>query len=330
MINEYLEKKHGELRKEKHALKEELRRIQIHIKENRKFIELLEQSEDPDIESFSPRAGNSKDKEKIKELQEEQKRLLQEEEEKQQALDVCRENEKELAAVKKEVQTEKSAGNAEKYRLKILEAQENERQRIARELHDTTVQDMTSLIHKTELCMKLVDLDPSRCKLELNVVSKILRETVNEARNNIYNLRPMSFDDIGLDVTIQRLIEKLETTTSKKISFFMKGTPYPIQSVIGITLVRIIQEACVNAIKHADPSLIKVVLQYEPKRILIQIENDGKGFDSEKEMSVQKKDNSGFGLSIMKERVYLLSGTIRIVSKINSGTKIFVEVPITE
>jgi two-component system sensor histidine kinase DegS len=144
----------------------------------------------------------------------------------------------------------------------------------------------------------------------------------------IYNLRPMSFDDIGLDVTIMRALEKLETSESKKISFKVEGESCQIKPVIGITLLRIIQEACNNSIKYANASLIQVLLRYETDRIFVSIEDNGNGFDTENNDIKSRKDNSGFGLSMMRERVYLLSGSISIESKINYGTKITVNVPI--
>ena len=173
-------------------------------------------------------------------------------------------------------------------------------------------------------------MDKVRCKLELNIMSKTLRDIINDTRNMIYNLRPMSFDDIGLEVTIERALEKLESSETKKINFSVVGKSYKINPVIGITLLRIIQEACSNAIRHADCSVIKVVLNYQPGTIILSIEDDGKGFVYEENECNCKADNSGFGLSMMRERVYLLSGKIDIHSKTNAGTKIQVEVPIAE
>ena len=98
--------------------------------------------------------------------------------------------------------------------------------------------------------------------------------------------------------------------------------------VIGITILRIVQEACNNAVKYADASIISVKLVYKENEIIISIEDDGKGFDVEHLDTSSRNDNSGFGLSMMKERVYLLSGKIDISSKVNEGTKIRVIVPI--
>ena len=131
-----------------------------------------------------------------------------------------------------------------------------------------------------------------------------------------------------MDVTIERALDKLENNESKKIKFSVEGKSYPIKPVIGITLLRIIQEACSNAIRHAKASIIRVTLSYEEEKIMVVIEDDGSGFEMDKLDEKSRKDNSGFGLSMMKERVYLLSGNINITSKINCGTKILVEVPI--
>lgn len=217
----------------------------------------------------------------------------------------------------------------ERYHTSLLETQENERQRISRELHDSTVQNLTAMVHMAELCSKLVDMDPIRCKLELSKMIKNLREIIDDTRKMIYNLRPMSFDDIGLDITIERTLDKLEATGTKKIHFVVEGTPYQLKPIIGITLLRIIQEACSNAICHANPTLIHVLLRYEQGAITVIVEDDGTGFDVHILDERPRDDNSGFGMSMMKERVYLLSGSIQIDSKIDVGTKIVVKVPIS-
>lgn len=335
MVNEYLEKIQNHFLKEKVDIEKNINSLQIHLKENVELIKLLEENSDPNYASFSPRELNPKNKEKIKELEEERKSIEVQIKEEQKKYNECLEKIQEISEVidslgESNAEQDFSNIDIEAYRLSLLETQENERQRISRELHDSTVQNLTSMVHKVELCSKLVEMDPIRCKLELITMGKTLREIINDTRQMIYNLRPMSFDDIGLDITIERALEKLENSEAKKIDFSVIGESYEIKSVIGITLLRIVQEACSNAIKYAASSFIKVTLEYEPNRILLTIEDDGLGFDLENVDTLSKKDNSGFGLSMMKERVYLLSGNINIESKINCGTKISVEVPIAE
>lgn len=334
MISEYLKKFQSELMTNKEDIHKSIQTLELQMKENKAFIMLLKEENDSNYESFSPRDVNPKGREQILHLEEQQK-LLQEQldtRKKEYTFCVTKLNElnEAISELEQEINDNNSDISDEIFRLKLLETQENERQRISRELHDSTVQNLTSLVHKTELCSKLIDMDKVRCKLELNIMSKTLRDIINDTRNMIYNLRPMSFDDIGLEVTIERALEKLESSETKKINFSVVGESYKINPVIGITLLRIIQEACSNAIRHADCSVIKVVLNYQPGTIILSIEDDGKGFVYEENECNCKADNSGFGLSMMRERVYLLSGKIDIHSKTNAGTKIQVEVPIAE
>lgn len=333
MVTSYLERLHDECLSKKNQYDEKLNELQIHLKENMEFIKMLEESNDSSYEAFTPREINSKHKEKISELKEEQKAIVQELDKTKEEYDICIKKLDEITSVIKVakstlIQKKNEAVESDLYRLMILETQENERQRISRELHDSTVQNLTSLVHKTELCSKLIEMDPVRCKLELITMSKTLRDIINDARQMIYNLRPMSFDDIGLEVTIERTLEKLKTMAAKNISFTVVGEPYDIKPVIGITLLRIIQEACNNAIKHAEASIICVKLIYREKEVIVSIEDDGKGFDMESLDVNSRNDNSGFGLSMMKERVYLLSGNIEMTSRVNAGTKVVVTVPI--
>ncbi|MFV0465805.1 MAG: sensor histidine kinase [Lachnospiraceae bacterium] len=215
------------------------------------------------------------------------------------------------------------------YRLKILEIQEMERQRIARELHDSSVQSITGLIYKTELCSKLIDIDPIRCRMELIRISNTMQEVIDEMRQMIYDLRPMSFDDIGFEISLEKIISKIVDGTTIKADLKVVGNPCTVNPIIAITIVRIIQEACNNAVKYAECKQIKANIEYRDKKLFIEISDDGKGFDVGQELEL-KDDNSGFGLSSMRERVYLLSGEIKIQSEMSRGTKIFIQIPICE
>lgn len=212
--------------------------------------------------------------------------------------------------------------------LQILQNQELERKRIARELHDSTVQNLTSLIHKTELCSKYVDIDHIRTKLELEIMKKTLRTTINDMREIIFDLRPMSLDDLGLIPTVERFIKQITDSSNIKITFNYEDDNSNIYSIIHLTLFRFIQEACNNVLKHAKADNIEINLTYDKSDINLEIKDDGIGFDIEKHMK-ESLNNSNFGLSIMKERVYLLSGQINIESKKNMGTKISINIPMS-
>lgn len=335
MVISYLENLKKEYIEEKLTAEKELDALMIHLRENIAFIKLLEETNNPDFESFTPWEVNTKNKKKIFELLEEQKEIQKSIDKQKIYCAKCGERLEELLNViceakedEKRKTQEQEFELSEAYRVALLETQENERKRISRELHDNTIQNLTSLVHKAELCAKLIDRDTVRCKLELSMMSKTLREIIDDTRQMIYDLRPMSFDDIGLNITIERALDKIERRESRKINFIVEGEPYQIKPVIGITLLRIIQEGCNNAIRHAEGSCIQVILTYLPDMVSIKIEDDGKGFDMNQVAGEDREDNSGFGLSMMRERVYLLSGNIDIDSKLDGGTKIIVNVPI--
>lgn len=214
--------------------------------------------------------------------------------------------------------------------INILEIQEQDRQRIARDLHDSTVQNLTSLIHKCELCMHLVDIDSIRTKLELSTMSNTLKAVINEIREIIYDLKPMSLDDLGLLTTIERYINQIMMNHDIKVKVKHNDERQDVLPVIKLSIFRIVQEACNNAIKHADAKNIDIDIIYKEKYISLSIRDDGRGFDAECRRSSETADLSGYGLSIMRERVNLLSGTMAIQSTINKGTIITITIPITK
>ena len=336
MVKEYLDKIKDEYIENKLSISEKLTSAENHYKENIKMIQMLEDSEDPNFEAFTPRQVNSYNRSKISELNEQQR--LIEAQIKVLHNDLAEINRKidEVTSVIRVYRNDMSSVNtvsntsagSEDTNLMILERVELERQRIARDLHDSSVQSLTSLLHKTELCMKLIDLDPIRCKLELSSNSKILKDVINEMRNMIYNLRPMSFDDIGFDITVERVLDKLKQINNIRYSFDIKGQPYELKNIYFLSLLRIIQEACSNSVKHGEADFIKVILEYVKNYLNLLIEDDGKGFDISTIPESTRNDNSGFGLSMMKERVTFLSGTMDIDSSIGNGCKININIPI--
>lgn len=310
--------------------------LQNSMKQNIQMIQLLEDTNDPNIESFTPRQVNGYNRKKLIELQDEQKELIKQ-------LNVLRSDVStidmkidEINSVLKVVREDISSSpidmeenNLTKdMKLAVLHSLERDRQRIARDLHDTTVQSLTSLVHKTELCLKLIDMDPIRCRLEMNTIGKTLREVIDDARRMIYDLRPMSFDDIGFDVTVERFLDKFRASNNIKCTYVPEGESYGIDTIVAITLLRVIQESSNNAVKHANASKIDIHIQYLPDVINLEVRDDGDGFDPSEIPETTRSDNSGFGLAMMRERVYMLSGVLEIDSKPGEGSCIKVHVPI--
>lgn len=213
----------------------------------------------------------------------------------------------------------------EKEKIRILNIQEKERQRIAAELHDYSLQNLTHLIHKLELCSLYMDKDMIAAKLELAEVSKELKETINDIRNTIFNLRPMSFDDLGVKEAFQRLEKKLKDISDMKISFCI-GDLQTEDKLVQMMAFRLVNECATNAVKHSQGKTLKIDVREREKKIYITVEDDGKGFNYEE---VKKGINGHFGLLLMKERVMALSGNMQIDSGHN-GTKVSINLPLRD
>lgn len=211
--------------------------------------------------------------------------------------------------------------------IKVLEAQEQVRKRIARELHDSAVQSLTGLIYKTELCTKLLEKDPTRVRLELQIMIGSLKTIIEDMRSTIYNLRPTMVSDKNFNYSVKMHIDNLRVK-HPNITFTYKedGVSKKVKNIYCLTLLRIIQEACQNAINHSNAKLIQVKITYLSEKLVLSITDNGKGFDWKKaEREVNQCEH--FGLSIMKERAQLLNANFMIKSSEGEGTTVQIEVP---
>lgn len=206
-------------------------------------------------------------------------------------------------------------------RIKILHIQENERKRIARDLHDTTLQSITHVIHQLELSEMQMDKDIIGAKLELMSARQNLKNVISEIRNLIFDLRPMSFDDLGLKETFENFIDIIKSYSHFEIISEIddiKGSDYFL-----ISVYRIAREALVNALKHSGGNKIYFVCKENGDSLKILIEDNGQGFIQD---NLQK--NNHYGLDVMKERVALLKGTLDII--FDEGTKVIVNIPVVK
>ena len=212
---------------------------------------------------------------------------------------------------------------------KILKTQEMDRNRISRDLHDSSVQGLTTLVHKMEYCIKMMDKDPVRVKLELQTMIELNKEIINGMREIIYDLRPMALNNIGLAATIDSYCLNVGRCANVDIIFHVKGVERNISSIMSVTLYRIVQEAIGNILQHASAKKAIILLTYLEKSIELSVEDNGKGFDIKKVLEQASDANSlhGFGLSTMRERTKLLKGTFDINSVLGKGTKLHVSVP---
>ena len=204
-----------------------------------------------------------------------------------------------------------------------FENQELDRKRIASELHDTSLQDLTHIIHQLELSGLYIDVDPTKAKLELEYISNQLRKVIQDIRNTIFDLRPMSFDDLGLDEAIDEYISFIKKKYHINFVTNIDNINY-IDEKKKLAIYRIIQECLMNSAKHSNAQVVNLKLKDLESEIIIIVHDDGVGIDQSKQLVV---DNTHYGLAIIRDRINYLNGECSITSDKNKGTYIEVKIP---
>ncbi|QKY69952.1 sensor histidine kinase [Lentibacillus sp. CBA3610] len=214
------------------------------------------------------------------------------------------------------------AKEKQEFGLKIIEAQEDERRKISREIHDGPAQMLANILLRSELVDRTFREGTVNEALgEVKSVRKMIRSSLYEVRRIIYDLRPMALDDLGLVPTIKKYVATIADYNDIDIEFTPVGKEERLHQKYEIAFFRLMQEALQNAVKHAEASLIKVKLEINESIIAMMIKDDGKGFDP------ALKQEKTFGLIGMRERVEMLDGTLSINSTIGKGTTIMIQVP---
>ncbi|WP_254454509.1 type IV pili methyl-accepting chemotaxis transducer N-terminal domain-containing protein [Flavobacterium sp. M31R6] len=208
---------------------------------------------------------------------------------------------------------------------KIVENQENEQNRIAREIHDGIGQMLTGLKFSLE-SINLDDKEKSTVKIDY--LKKLTLDIIKGVRTATFNLMPPELSDHGINSALAKLTLELSKLTGKNILFYNK-TDFNsrLDSLIEINIYRLTQEAINNAIKYADSTHIIVQLSHSATLLSITVDDNGKGFDIN---AVEKKRNSesGMGMLFMKERIQYINGRVFFNSIPNEGTRITFNVPI--
>ncbi len=211
---------------------------------------------------------------------------------------------------------------------KVITSQEDERRRIARDLHDTILQDTSAFLIKLDICR----VHPEQITVEkIDEMRKIALETIDNIHTVIKDLRPTILDDLGLDAAITWL---LATHLQEKGIHYYLDIESPLRKrlppAVEITLFRILQEAIINTSRHANAENVFVVLDARETAIHITVEDDGDGFDVDALMGRPIENAKGLGIIGMKERASLLDGRLMVYSMPGEGTRVCMEIPLTE
>ncbi|MDA8402712.1 MAG: histidine kinase [Desulfobacteraceae bacterium] len=211
----------------------------------------------------------------------------------------------------------------------IIKAQENERQRIARDLHDNVAQDLASLIISSDTLFEDFPDIPNEVRRRTLKFSRVLKRAISSIRDLAYDLRPPSLDQLGLVRTLSQYCTDFSESNMVSVDFYSAGLDkLDLDFDTEINLYRLIQEALNNIKKHSGANHITIRLVASFPEIILRIEDDGRGFDPEKRI-IEALNEKRMGLKSMEERVKLLRGEFTIRSRPGEGTMILVKLPYT-
>lgn len=210
--------------------------------------------------------------------------------------------------------------------LKIIEAQEEERKRLSREIHDGPAQMLANVMIRSDLIERVYrEKGGEETLAEVRSFKKMVRSALYEVRRIIYDLRPMALDDLGLVPTLRKYLQTIEEYHQKsRIEFVNIESEVRLPAKYEVALFRMIQESVQNALKHANAKDIVVRVEITKSTINVVIKDNGSGFD------ILKKRPESFGIIGMNERVELLNGKILIDSKMGKGTTVLIRVPLED
>ena len=213
--------------------------------------------------------------------------------------------------------------------IKIIDAQENERQHLANQLHDGPAQSLTNLILQAEICERLFDTNPVRARTELTELKAAVTATFQKVREFIFDLRPMMLDDLGLNPTLKKSIEDYEQKTGIACNLTISGRDYRQPPHTEVTIFRVIQHLLQNVKSHAQATHVQITLNVDNDKVTVIVEDDGTGFDVGDALAASRERKT-LGLSSMQEQVEMLGGVIKFDSSLGKGTRVEFWLPVTQ
>lgn len=207
---------------------------------------------------------------------------------------------------------------------KIIQAQEEERRKISRQIHDGPAQVLSNFILQTEIAVRLFENNPEKAREELDNLKEAASTSFAKVRDFIFELRPMMLDDLGLVPTIKRYAEAYKDKSGLEINVVSTGQERRLEAHREVILFRAVQAALANTRDHAQATQVKIVIDIDSDNIRVSMEDNGKGFDPE---IVQSKEYLTHGLALISNQIIELDGTIEIDSKPGEGTRIAILLP---
>ncbi len=231
--------------------------------------------------------------------------------------------EKVLGLLEQPIEGGKGTGKSPQASIEsIIQAQESERQRLSRQMHDGPAQALSNFILQTEIAMRLMDVDAAQAREELNSLKASAMSTFQKVRNFIFELRPMMLDDLGLVPTIKRYADTFKEQTSMEIAVTVSGQERRMESYIEVMIFRALQELLGNASRHSQATMVKIMIDMSETSVKVTVDDNGKGFNTE----ILEQGNS-LGLNLIRDRVEMLGGSFELDSSIGKGTRVTFVIP---
>jgi len=216
---------------------------------------------------------------------------------------------------------------AEPIVIRIIDAQEAERQRMSKAMHDGPAQSLTNFVLQAEIVQRLFDHNPEQARIELQNLKTTATATFQRVREFIMELRPMMLDDLGLVPTVRRYVKAFEEKSGIPAALTTTGREERFEPHREVMAFRAIQELLTNIRDHSQATQVRVTVDVDERRVKAMTEDNGKGFDVE--AAIAQQENRHIGLRTLKERAELLGGHLSIESSAGHGTKAVVEIPLS-
>jgi len=207
--------------------------------------------------------------------------------------------------------------------INIIAAQEEERKKLSREIHDGPAQMMANVLMRADLIEKTYrERGIDSAIKEISELKKTVREALSEVRRIIYDLRPMALDDLGIVPTLKKYLSTImEYNKGVDIHFQSLNNETRLPSNYEVAIFRLVQECVNNSVKHGNPTDIWVKLEWNLNNLNVIVKDNGSGFD------LEAKREQSFGIIGMRERVEILKGSMDIKTKIGNGTVVMFKIP---
>jgi signal transduction histidine kinase len=212
------------------------------------------------------------------------------------------------------------------YVAAITKSQEEERRRIARDLHDDTIQALIAIGQRLELARDLIYESPDEAGDQLRDLRKMVTRTIESVRAFSRDLRPTTLEDLGLVPALQYLVNNLIQRDGTDASLEVEGSPEGLPPDLEVTIYRIVQEALTNVRRHAQASQVQVRAQFLPHLVIITVRDNGIGFEVPDDVT-ELAHQGNYGLVGLRERAQLFGGQLIITSQPGAGTEVQVLLP---